>query len=223
MIFSPDHSAIYVSVPKTGCTTIKMLVAASAGLLDSDFLTNKSSGRIHTVFRWREQRWTDLTDDERRLLLFGRIGIRFTSIRNPFERIVSCYLNKIAVENPTLGVARRLRAQGDVTMLSFLRYIADQPPLRRDVHCRAMTDLCYSGRVTYDDIVRYESFEADLRRIMEKLNVSDLSIPKPAAAQKTNAGARINDLLGQAECDLIRKLYEDDFETFGYSKQLKPA
>jgi len=82
------------------------------------------------------------------------------------------------------------------SLLSFLEIVARQPPLRRDVHCRAMTDLCYAGRIGYDDMIRYETFEADLRRVMARLNLVDFDIPKPAWRNKTDAGSHMRDLLG---------------------------
>lgn len=219
MVFAPDYSTIYVSVPKTGCTTIKMVVAASSGLLRPDQL-KRARGWIHNSWREQDERWSELSTEDREAMLLGEDTFRFTSIRNPYERLVSCYLNKIAGGEANYHLAKRLRDRGEVTMLSFLKFVADQPPMERDVHCRAMVDLCYSGHVQYHDIIRYESFEVDLRRVMEKLNVVDFPIPKPSHSQRTDAGSHVSELLGVEECALIRSVYERDFETFGYSLRM---
>ena len=108
-------------------------------------------------------------------------------------------------------------------MLSFLRFVADQPPLDRDVHCRAMVDLCYAGRVNYSEIVRYESFEDDLRRVMLSLKAVDWPIPKPWPVQRTFAGSQMQDLLGGEERALIKGIYGRDFDAFGYSRELADA
>jgi hypothetical protein len=218
MIFSADHSTLYVSVPKTGCTTIKTVVAACVGLLEPDLVSRSGRVPVHRTLKGREERWSDLTDAERDEMLCGDARFRFTSVRNPYERLVSCYLNKIADGEADYHLARRLRRYGEVSMLSFLKYVADQPPLLRDVHCRAMVDLCYYGKVTYDDIVRYESFEDDIKRILERLNAESVPIPRPGGANRTDAALHLDELLGPEECSLIREIYQRDFEAFGYSE-----
>lgn len=220
MIFIPDRSLLYVSIPKTGCTTIKMVIGASVGLLNPQALKHKTRGGIHNTWNARETKWSDLIDEKRGDLLTGGSTFRFTSVRNPFERIVSCYLNKITGKNDAFYLARKLRERGDTSLLAFLKFVRDEPPLKRDVHCRVMTDLCFSGRVRYDDLIRYETFEADLRRMMVRLDLPTHSIPRPAAASRTNAGARMHALLGPEERDLVREIYDADFKEFGYSLDL---
>ncbi len=220
MIFAPDRSALYVAVPKTGCTTVKTIVAAAVGMLDPKALTRRSRPGIHEAWRDREASWSHLPEAERQALLTSAATFRFTSVRNPFERAVSCYLNKIVGYDTDDHLGRHMKGLGVDTLLSFLEVVAGQPPLFRDVHCRAMTDLTHIGAVAYDDIVRYETFEADLRRIMVNLNVSTLDIPRPARRNRTDAGSRLHELLGPRECDLIREIYRRDFETFGYSMDL---
>jgi hypothetical protein len=220
MIFGPDRSVLYISVPKTGCTTIKMIVAASIGLLNPRMLEHPTRGGIHNIWNNRNLRWSNLIDSKRRALLTSDATFRFTSIRNPFERVVSCYLNKIVNNDGSFYLSSQLHDQGNVSLQKFLEFVREQPALKRDVHYRAMTDLCFSGRVSYDDIIRYESFESDLRRIMARLNVSTLNIPTPSASNKTEAGSQMHALVGLRERDLIREIYRGDFEEFGYSMDL---
>jgi hypothetical protein len=194
-------------------------VATCAGVIEPEVVSRPRWVPIHRVLRDNGGKWSDLTGDEHEEMLFGESTFRFTSVRNPYERLVSCYLNKIA-DGRQYPLAFRLRRKGEVTMLSFLKFVADQPPLERDVHCRAMVDLCFSGRVKYTDIVRYESFEDDLRRILKELGMADLAIPEPKGANRTDAGAHVHELLGLEECALIRSIYERDFDEFGYSRDI---
>ncbi len=217
MIFSSDRTLLYVSVPKTGCTTIKTIVAASVGFVEPGVLSRFADGGIHPALLGRNERWSGLTAAERGDLLFGQTVFRFTSVRNPYERLVSCYLDKMVEGRPKYHLRDLLLQKGEVTMASFLRFVADQPPLERDVHCRAMVDLCYTGHFGYSEIVRYESFEDDLRRVMQSLNAAGWPIPKPWPVQRTFAGSHIADLLGVEERALIKEIYQRDFDEFGYS------
>lgn len=220
MIFAPDRSALYVAVPKTGCTTVKTIVAAAVGMLDGEALKGRTRGGIHDAWRDREANWSRLPEAERQALLTSAATFRFTSVRNPFERLVSCYLNKIVDRGGGYNLGGRMKDLGVDSLLSFLEVVARQPPLSRDVHCRAMTDLTFAGAIRYDDIVRYETFEKDLRRIMARLNMTDFNIPRPAGRNRTDAGSRLHELLGPRESDLIREIYRRDFEAFGYSMDL---
>jgi hypothetical protein len=220
MIFSPGRGLLYVSVPKTGCTTIKTVVAASVGFVEPRVLSRNADGSIHRALLGRGELWSGLTDAERGELLFDETVFRFTSVRNPYERLVSCYLDKLVEGRPKYYLRDLLLQRGEVTMLSFLRFVADQPPLDRDVHCRAMVDLCYAGHINYNEIIRYETFEDDLRRVMDSLQAVGWPIPKPWPVQRTFAGSHISEILGREERALIRRIYGRDFDAFGYSRAL---
>ena len=221
MIFAPDHSFMYVAIPKTGCTTIKMILAAAVGLFDPIALQHQTKEIIHSIWNNRHGSWNSLTETARASLLTSASTLRFTSVRNPYERIVSCYLNKIFTRDRNSAyLAWRVQGHGKISLLDFLKFVQSQPPLRRDAHCRVMSDLCFSEYVRYDDIVRYETFEHDIKRVMEMLNIGNLNIPTPSRKNKTDAGAKMHALLGDPECELIREIYKADFEEFGYSTAL---
>jgi Sulfotransferase family len=217
MMFAPDRSSMYVAVPKTGCTTIKTILAACVGLLDPGALERASQAAVHRTWNARPVTWMALSEEEREDLLASATTFRFTSVRNPFERVVSCYLNKVVKPADSSHLARRVHDQGDVSLLAFLKFVRGQRPWRRDVHCRPMTDLCFSGHVAYEDIIRYETFDRDIRRVMSKLNFPEVNIPSPSVANRTDAGRRMHALLGPQECALIREIYREDFQEFGYS------
>jgi hypothetical protein len=221
LIFVPDYSTLYVSVPKTGCTTIKMILGALAGLLRPEALRREARGRIHEAWLTQAVTWSDVADSNREAMLTGSETFRFTSVRNPFERIVSCYLNKIVNLNDRTNLGREMREEfDDTSMFSFLNLIRKQQPMKRDVHCRVMTDLCHPDKIQYCDMIRYETFETDLRRIMAKLDIPHFNIPSASSFKKTEAGSKVRSVLGRRESDLIREIYERDFRAFGYPMDL---
>ena len=116
-----------------------------------------------------------------------------------------------------------MRARGVDSLLSFLEAVAGEAPLDRDVHCRAMTDLCRPDRIVFERIIRYERFEADVRSAMVGVGFDDRPPPKPPWSNRTNAGGHLADLLGSRERDLVRAIYRDDFEAFGYDPRSLPG
>jgi len=89
MVFSPDLTKLYVSVPKTGCSSIKTIMAASFGLVEPEVLGRQKSGDIHNLLVGRAVKWSDLGERGREEMLSSESVFRFTSVRNPYERLVS--------------------------------------------------------------------------------------------------------------------------------------
>ena len=216
LIVTPDLRTLYVSCPKTGCTTIKTLLAAAAGGTDPaapDF--GRSIPDIHDWWLHREPRWSLLSIDERRRVLTSPDVFRFTSVRDPYERIVSCWLAKVARPNAS-QLRKTMEARGDMSLLGFLRYIAETPPLARDIHCRRLVDLIGNGRIRFHVIIRHERFEADLVGLFAHLGKPNLRIPPQDPARPTKARERLGELLGKAERDLAADIYGADFAAFNY-------
>lgn len=216
LIVTPDLGALYVSCPKTGCTTIKTVLAAAAGGVDPtavDF--GLSIPDVHEWWLHRAPRWSLLSMEDRRRLLLSSEVFRFTSVRDPYERVVSCYLAKVARPNAS-QLRRIMKMRADMSLLGFLRYIAETPAPARDIHCRRMVDLTGHGAVPFDVIVRHESFEADLTRVIERLAIPGLRVPPQNPARPTHAGERLAELLGKEEKALAAEVYAEDFAAFGY-------
>ena len=221
MIFTPDYSTMYVSVPKTGATTVKTVFGAAVGIVKPNSRGYRVSlGDIHNKWGRRKGKWSDVSDEVKYRLLTAPSTFRFTSVREPFERLVSCYLDKIVQQADTYYLAKRLKEQGDASFLAFLKDVQLQPPMSRDVHCQAMVDLCFVNKIKYDEIIRYETFHRDLGRVMARLNIATMDIPPPEPFSFTGARIRMHPLLGSRECNLIREIYKADFEAFGYSMAL---
>ena len=217
MIFTPDHSALYVSMPKTGCTTIKTVMAGAAGLLDpaaSDFGSGRN--QVHGLWLEEGRRWNRLPEQQRQRMLRSGETFRFTSVRDPFERIVSCYLSKVASNTSRNRLRRMMMERNDLTLLGFLKLVQRQPFLERDIHCQRQVDISSWGNIGFDFLIRYENFSADLLKVIGRLNVPNLRIPKRNPNAATHAGDRLEDLLGADEIALVREIYEADFEAFGY-------
>ncbi len=217
LIFTPDRRALYVSCPKTGCTTIKTVLAAAAGL-DPEAADHEAAiENIHDWWLRREPRWSRISVDERRDLLESPEVFRLTSVRDPYERIVSCYLAKVARPNGS-RLRTVMQSRGDMSLLGFLTYVAETPPLARDIHCRRLVDLTGGGAIAFDAVIRHETFEDDLRGAIARLRTPGLSIPPQRPGRATGAADRLATLLGPAERALAGEIYAEDFAAFDYPR-----
>jgi hypothetical protein len=212
LCFNSNPPTLYVSVPKTGCTTIKTILAAASGLIGAESTHYRHSEEfVHDVLMQSADRWSNKSLIERKEILRGQNTFRFTSVRNPFERIVSCYLDKV-VANPTYW-KKQIGTSGS-SFKEFLAAIRDTPPGRRDVHTALMADICFPRQMSFDFIVRHETFASDLEGVRWRLGLGEYQLPRPRRDQESRA--KIGEFIGPQEADLIRKIYARDFEAFNY-------
>lgn len=215
MIHTSDNSLLYVAVPKTGCTTLKTVIAAAAGIIQRDSSRYRlSDGTIHKSWLDGMECWSELARPARSAMLFERGTTRVTSVRNPFERAVSCYLDKIATAGERSGLGRAFLATGRRSFRAFLEFLRDTPSARADVHACPMAELNFARDVKYDLVVRHETFLRDAAKLMEVLGFVGADIPMPRFP--THAARKVAELIGKKEVALILEIYDADFEAFGY-------
>lgn len=216
---SNNHRYLYVSVPKTGCTKIKKTLqdAESGRALDH-------SHHVHTpVF----SPLLEPIDDVATLhaALTSKDWFRFGFVRNPFSRILSCYLDKIVrapFERQRLLPVLGLDAAAPVPAFSeFVRLIARQQDSERDIHWASQYYLLRPDRIDYTFIGRFERLPADLQHVCDKLSITPL---EPTEKREHSAGAApgMADYYGEDEQRMIAEAYHRDFATFGYDPKILP-
>ncbi|HHN73470.1 MAG TPA: hypothetical protein ENK13_05220, partial [Thermopetrobacter sp.] len=150
------------------------------------------------------------------------VYFRFCFVRNPYTRVLSCYLDKIAGRRrarflPKLGFA----PEQDVTLGEFLeRLAACRRLLRLNPHWAPQSFLIRPDRIRYHFIGRFEHLESHLRLLAATLGYEHLLADPDRVAvrpHRTDAGERVREYIGGREAALIQRVYRDDFLTFGYS------
>jgi hypothetical protein len=216
---SNNYRYLYVSVPKTGCTKIKKTLqdAESGRVLDH-------SHRVHApIFSPLLEPIDDVATLQKAMT--SRDWFRFGFVRNPFERILSCYLDKIVgVQSerqrllPILGLDA---ADPAPTFDVFVRLIARQRDSERDIHWASQHYLLRPDLVDYTFVGRFERLPADLQHVCDRLSIS----PLESTGKKEHDAGRAPEMThyyGEAERSVIAEAYRRDFETFGYDPDVLP-
>lgn len=213
---SRRHSAVFIEVPKAGCSVVKRVMQHSEHggepYDEPKSVHDRATSPLGAPVRDR----FDLGE------VFGPNSpyFRFAFVRNPYSRALSCYLEKIAGEQwlretrlPELG----FEADEDVTFVQFLRRVAAQEPREMDIHWAPQHLLLSLGRVEYGFLGRFESFHRDLQAVIAHLG---MDVPErllsTTTRHVTNAGARIMEFYDDEAVDLVRTIYRKDFDLLGY-------
>lgn len=135
----------------------------------------------------------------------------FTFVRNPYNRLVSGWTNKV-INGGTGGGLMRVKSPERLRNFNyFVDWLIDQDPAEINIHYRPQT-LLVPERV--DFIGRTESLASDLRFVLSRIGLDvDQDIPKEN--ESGPPPLLLQDVSGRT-LDTIHSLYRNDFERFGY-------
>jgi chondroitin 4-sulfotransferase 11 len=207
------YAAVYVEVPKVACSSIKI---ALASLLGIDLAVAR--GNPHRV-HFPEPR------SQPGPALYPRL-FAFAFVRNPFDRLVSCYRDKIVGEapdftafHPTRGVAHCLARfdafRAGMSFDDFVRAVAAIPDEEADDHFRSqhtfVTNAC--GTIAIDFVGRFETLAHDFRRVGERVGLPSLTLPH---VQGATTPKRYLEYYSEQTRNIVASRFDEDLKLFGY-------
>ena len=216
-IYLEEARAVYVEVPKVACTSIKV---ALAPLLGVDLA--RWDGNPHEAEFPAPRPPSTATDR----LYPG--SWTFAFVRNPWDRLVSCYRDKIlgeVVDGFTFftdkpGVANCLADfdafYAGMSFDAFVDAVAGIPDADADPHFRSQfTFLTRTpGRSEADFVGRFERLAEDFGRVVEDLGLpASVRLPHLQAARRP---ARYVDYYDASTRARMTRRYAEDIELFGY-------
>lgn len=208
-------NAAFIEIPKVACTSLKSICAR---LLDISL--EPSGGDPHRVQYPRPD--PAVSPDGP---LFPGL-FTFAFVRNPWDRLVSCYRDKVRGEvdgytHFTIrpGVANCLaRFDAFVAGMSFEDFViavASIPDAAADRHFRSQHTFVTNGagKIAVDFVGRYESLLRDFQVVREKIGLPDIVLPRLQAARES---VRYPTFYSPRIRDLVAERFRRDIEIFGY-------
>lgn len=214
---------MFVEVPKAGCSVVKRVLQYSE--VGGEGIDPDASVHDRSLSPLAAPISDGFDLDE----LFGcpTPWFRFSFVRNPYSRALSCYLEKIAGEQwlrdirlPGLG----FDPSDDVSFAEFLRRVSVQEHRDMDIHWAPQHHLLSLRKVQYGFLGRFETFQADLRRLVDilGLDVPDELLER-RTAHVTAAAQKLHDYYDDETLDLVQEIYRKDFDLLGYGRDLRFA
>ncbi len=190
---------IYLPIPKVASRSIKVALAHRIGL---SFDGHPDRAAWRTLPLPLAVRRTDY--------------YRFGFVRDPLDRLASCYAQKIVLYGRLMKLPSEFWRYGDwfrpdMSFDEFVRRVAVIPDHIADMHFRSQHRfLCHRGRSATDFVGRFERLITDWRTLQERFDLPDLSHENPSPRGRSPA------LYSKPLAVLAAERYREDVERFGY-------
>ena len=146
---------------------------------------------------------------------------KFTFVRNPWDRLVSCYVSKL-VEGGTglkMGMYGDVRLRRDMTFKEFAEAVCRIPDEVANHHFRSQhVTVCEDGpekTVLADFVGRFERLEDDFRLVTERIGL-EAGLAHAGRSQSRNSQS-YRDFYDGKLARMVGERYREDADLFGYS------
>lgn len=195
-----DRSLIYMEVPKVACTSIKLTIGKAYQI------NFQSTSDIHEHEDWQHDLGKPQNTDYN----------IFSFVRNPYDRLVSCYRDKV-VEGHYFSKAAKISQNyipSNISFEEFVKIVCNIPDFLSDKHFKSQYALLsHNGKLLPDFVGHFETLEQDWKVLNEKYNFSARLSHKN---KTTSTKIDFSDYYTQKLADLVYIRYENDFKFFGY-------
>ncbi len=211
---------VYVEVPKVASSTIK----SHLNKIELATLINISVGPHPEILSSPHVKPYQLSAEDLSDILFGDDFFKFTFVRNPYERILSAYLDKIVGNTPekkqidnNRDMVARVKSD-EYSFGEFIDIVAKIPDNIRDKHWRTQCSITMKNHIKYNYIGKIERFNADIHKIQHISGINFDGI-KEFSPHKTGAKSKIDKYYSDENLKKsVIDIYDKDFEAFGYMK-----
>ena len=205
--YSAAGGYCYVHNAKAACSTIKY------ALWKKEFSEGRigflpTATQLHGEGFWSTRYSPDLAAGP---------AFTFSIVRNPFARVLSCYLDKICMKGAIRSRFCAMYQIAESETISFERFlsaIVTSSPVRDDQHWRPQVQNLLIGAMPLDFVGFLEHFHEDFGVIAGRIGLSPE--PETKNPHATNASDALSGFLTPLAIDLIREKYAEDFKSFGY-------
>ena len=209
-VLLPDRQVAYLVVSKVACTSIKTALGRAYGIRPE--VPHAIHGREH--FRYCRGE----------LPAASRHYFTFAFVRDPFDRLLSCYRDKVLYrEGHPLYPEPYFRhypypITPNMPFRDFVRVIAEIPDRHADRHFKSQYAVLHRQGVLLPDFVgRFETLARDWRVVAERCGFERVLDHLHPSAATTPAVCDLESYFSDPELvGIVSRRYRRDLEAFGY-------
>ncbi|XP_039250035.2 carbohydrate sulfotransferase 11-like [Styela clava] len=229
--FSDEHKLIACTIPKSGSTSwIKALLMAD-GIVNVSTPNEIEQEDAYKLGMKHRYLWLHFNhtskhgkaEINRRLNDYYRIII----VREPLERVVSAYLDKVVHgKNIYAKLAHSLHkgTDGITTFEEFVDSIISRPSFTYDIHWNLYESICDPCRLQYHYIVKLETMSQDVKYVSKMTGIDSHLLISEKTTERVSSlehtwKIKYRKYLEDLPIEKVKKLYKiysKDYELFGY-------
>lgn len=228
-IISDKYKFVYLVIQKAACSSIKTALVPLFDLDTGQYDTIRKDGsrglRVHKLFDnsdyqiGKEQLTSELESTYRDYF-------KFTFVRNPWDRLVSCYSQKLLEANKRhMGQRSNLSPSIDGIELyygmpfgDFVQAVHAIPDEKANIHfasqCKTVCDE--DGGLMADFVGRFETLGEDFSYVAERIGAPELQLSH-LLRSRNRQGRSYSEFYDDRLAELVYERYTKDIELFGYS------
>ncbi|MEO1350629.1 MAG: sulfotransferase family 2 domain-containing protein [Cyanobacteria bacterium J06635_15] len=210
-----DFRAIYIPIPKVACTSLKKAFASAIDI-DLNLVTIGEKSIQQIDFPYTEIHEIERFKDYK----------KFVFVRNPWDRLVSCYKDKVRpdkdysgernlyVDGVHIGLLRYGVFRAGMPFSEFVKAISEIPDEQANPHFRSQhTFLSNKNAPPFVDFIgKFEKLNQDFNTICEAIGMSSLTLPHSNKSHQKKYPEYYTDDLKK----IVEERYEKDIEILGY-------
>ena len=137
---------------------------------------------------------------------------KFTFVRNPYSRILSCWSGKIKNKFGS-AITNMDGYHYDMTFEEFVKKVYETPNYLCEQHFAPITTIV--GDIEFDFFGKIETFETDYNTLSNLIDVPKVSINHAV----TKVGEKYKEYFNQELYEMVNDKYDADFKRFNYKKE----
>lgn len=209
---------VYLAVDKVANSTIKKCLYEveyiKVGWSVGGLYDPRNSPLIHPF---------QLPDEQLNAVLTGDEFYKFCIVRNPYSRLLSCYLDRIlTLKTRPSKQFRKALGKNDFDFNDFVKTVCSQDSNQQNSHWRVQSDDVLFDLINYSHIGYFENLASEMEylsfqifgKFLPQMNIKS----KNHSPKKTGSDDKVYSYFDQYHADMVFERYKKDFDNFCYSK-----
>jgi hypothetical protein len=225
-IISEEYRFIYLAIPKVASTSIlnSLLPFFDLGL-DRESLENLKKG---IPLRGAHEKFNRSRYRINKAAFLASLGdqyhhyFKFTFVRNPWDRLLSCYMSKVVRSGAGMPMGKygNVSLRRDMTFQEFAEAVCLIPDEEANPHFRSQhIFVCGEGsrkEILADFVGRFENLDEDFEFVTKRIGIN-AQLPHAADTTSIRSSRSYRDFYDEKLAEMVGERYREDIELFGYS------
>lgn len=210
-----DYRAAYLEIPKVACTSIRYFLAEILGILNE----------IEPIYA-NYHRFPQASSLEELFLTRYKDYLKFSFVRNPWDRLVSCFANKIRSDGRNndlykdgvaVGFVRYGVFHSKMSFEEFAEVVSQIKDEESNPHFLSQHHFLLdpNANVATDFVGRFETLQSSFDELCDLLKLQRTVLPHKNFS-KSLKERHYSEFYSPRLRELIAKRYEKDIELFKY-------